>query len=314
MNQKSEQTVTISGFTMVRNATKYYFPIKESILSILSIVDEFIVALGDCAQDDRTREEIESIQSDKIKIIDRIWSEEDFVDGNIFAKETTFALSQCKGDWCIYLQADEIIHENDLSTIVENCSTYLSILSIDGFLLNYHHFFGDYEHYLPVHGWYKNEIRIVRNHTNIYSYKDAQSFRKLKNRKLNVLPIDAYIYHYGWVRPPEIMQSKKKEQGSMHHGKEKIEELFLTKPISFDYGALGLIPVFNKEHPAVMKKFIAKINWENQLNYSKKTTLARAKFKHEKLKYRLITFFENLFNGGKDFFGYTNWIVIKVKE
>jgi hypothetical protein len=31
---------------MVRNATKYYFPIKESILSILPIVDEFIIALG----------------------------------------------------------------------------------------------------------------------------------------------------------------------------------------------------------------------------------------------------------------------------
>ena len=33
----------ISGFTMVRNAGKYYFPIKESIQSVLPIVDEFIV-------------------------------------------------------------------------------------------------------------------------------------------------------------------------------------------------------------------------------------------------------------------------------
>lgn len=45
----------ISGFTMVRNATKYYFPIKESILSILPIVDEFIIALGDNDPDDYTR-------------------------------------------------------------------------------------------------------------------------------------------------------------------------------------------------------------------------------------------------------------------
>jgi len=33
---------------MVKNASKFYFPIKESIQSILPIVDEFIVALGDC--------------------------------------------------------------------------------------------------------------------------------------------------------------------------------------------------------------------------------------------------------------------------
>jgi hypothetical protein len=77
----------ISGFTMVRNATRYYFPIKESILSVLPIVDEFIVALGQGDSDDKTREEIESIQSNKVKIIDRVWSEQDFVDGKIFADD-----------------------------------------------------------------------------------------------------------------------------------------------------------------------------------------------------------------------------------
>ena len=54
----------ISGFTMVRNAEKYYFPIKESIMSILPIVDEFIVALGNNDADDNTLKIIESINSD----------------------------------------------------------------------------------------------------------------------------------------------------------------------------------------------------------------------------------------------------------
>jgi hypothetical protein len=52
------QQMKISGFTMVRNAEKLYFPIKESILSVLPVVDEFIVALGD--GDDNTRGLIES--------------------------------------------------------------------------------------------------------------------------------------------------------------------------------------------------------------------------------------------------------------
>ena len=111
---------------MVRNATKYYFPIKESILSILPLVDEFIVALGDCDSDDKTREEIESINSDKIKIIDRVWSERDFIDGKVFANETTFAMGQCKGDWCFYLQADEVIHEKDHPMIVAACTDNLT--------------------------------------------------------------------------------------------------------------------------------------------------------------------------------------------
>ena len=91
----------ISAFTMVRNAEKYYFPIKESILSVLPIVDEVVVALGDCDANDHTLELIQSIQSDKIKIFRRLWSEQDFVDGRIFAQETNFALSKCTGDWCI---------------------------------------------------------------------------------------------------------------------------------------------------------------------------------------------------------------------
>ena len=301
----------ISGFTMVRNATKYYFPIKESILSVLPIVDEFIVALGDNDPNDKTREEIESIKSDKIKIIDRVWSETDFVDGRVFANETTFALEQCTGDWCIYLQADEVIHEKDHKLIQEACSQNLSNDNVDGFLFNYNHFYGDYDHYLPYHGWYKNEIRIVKNNVGIYSYKDAQSFRKGDNEKLNVLAIDAYIYHYGWVRPPELMQSKKKEQDSMHHGKDSINKEYKSKPDNFNYGAINNIPVFKGTHPKVMDEFRAKINWTDQLNYSKKAVLTRDKMKHERFKYRFLTFLENTFNGGQDFMGYSNWNKVK---
>lgn len=296
---------------MVRNATKYYFPIKESIASILPIVDEFIVALGAGDELDSTREEILSLNSDKIKIIDRTWSEQAFTDGKVFADETTFALEQCSGDWCIYLQADEVIHEEDHPQIISSCRKHLDDRNIDGFLFDYFHFFGDYEHHLPVHGWYKNEIRIVRNNANIYSYKDAQSFRKQENEKLNVVPVDARIYHYGWVRPPYLMQSKKKEQDSMHHGKQKTTEAYQKKEEHFDYGALGIVPLFKGTHPAVMTDYRAKLDWKSSLNYGKKANLNRPKMKHEKFKYRLLTFLERTFNGGKDFAGYSNWNLLK---
>ena len=58
----------ISGFTFARDVERLYYPIKESVLSILPIVDEFVVALGDCKPDDNTREIINSIQSPKIKV------------------------------------------------------------------------------------------------------------------------------------------------------------------------------------------------------------------------------------------------------
>ena len=300
----------ISAFTMVRNAEKYYFPIKESILSVLPIVDEVVVALGKGDKEDNTAALIQSIQSDKIKIYHRQWSEDDFVDGRIFAQETNFARAQCSGDWCIYLQADELIHEKDHPQIVQNCRRFLSEDCVDGFLFDYYHFYGDYKHHLPVHGWYKNEIRIIRNKNNIYSYKDAQSFRKDNNTKLDVVHTKARIYHYGWVRPPHLMQSKKKEQDSMHHGIKKAEAQYKKQQKSFDYGALGRLDKFKEPHPRVMLSFIRRLDWQSQLNYTKTASLNRHKLKHEKWKYRVLTFLEKHLNKGADFWGYSNWNLI----
>ncbi len=298
--------VFISGFTVVRNAVKFYFPVKESILSILPIVDEFIVALGD--SEDETEEVIRSINSPKIKIFKRKWDKSFFRGGEILRYETNFALSQCSGEWCFYLQADEVVHEKDLPKILHACEKYRKDSKVEGFLFNYYHFWGDYWHYLPVHGWYQQEIRIVRNGIGVESYKDAQSFR-IRGRKLRVVHIPAYIYHYGWVRPPEVLILKKAEQEKLHLGEGSVDGHEL--PPYFDYGPLGRIPEFRGTHPSVMKERIRQFNWAHKLNYSDKGTPRRELFKHERFKYRLIDFLEKkIFR--KPVFSYRNWKVLEV--
>jgi len=302
----------ISGCTFVRNATKYYFPIKESIMSILPIVDEFIIALGESDSDDNTESEILSIKSDKIKIYKRVWDEELFKMGAIYSHETNFALSKCTGDWCFCIQADEAVHEKYLPVIKKACEKYQSDFNVDGFLFQYRHFWGDYNHIVDgFHGWYSKEIRIIRNNASIQSVGDAQSFRKLNGDKLNVIEIPGYIYHYGWVRPPQLMRGKKKEQESQYWGKDAAEAMFNEKPLEFDYGALGRIPVFKETHPSLMEKWIANHNWQSKLNSGKKfVTPNRGLYKHEKLKYRILTFIEKNFLAGKRLFDYQNWNVV----
>jgi len=302
--------MTISGFTMVRNATRFYFPIKESILSILPIVDEFVVALGKGSDDDKTEEEILSLNSPKIKIIHRVWDEKRFLDGAIFKDETNAALSQCKGDWCFYLQADEVIHENDLPKIQDYCAKYLNNEKVEGLLFKYYHFWGDYNHHLPYHGWYRNEIRVIRNNCNIVSFKDAISFRKTDDSKLSVVPIDAHIFHYGWVRPPQSMKSKKKEQDLIHSGKSTASNSNVVDS-GFDYGPLGRLPLFNKSHPKVMETRIKELYWKDKLNYTKTFPKNYIYNKHEKTKYRIISWLENNLFGGKQLVGYKNWKTIK---
>ncbi len=302
-------SMTISGFTMVRNATRFYFPIKESILSILPIVDEFVIALGKGDENDKTEEEILSIGSPKIKIIHRIWDESRFLNSAVFRDETNAALKECTGDWCFYIQADEVVHENDLKEIKDVCQKHLYNKEVEGILFNYLHFWGDYNHYLPFHGWYKNEMRIIRNNPEIISYKDAQSFRKKDNSKLKVARSNAHIYHYGWVRPPDRMKSKKKEHDSIHRGKTNTEQIITYQ--GFDYGPLGRIPLFKGTHPKVMNEKIKEFFWSDKLNYGKTLTNDHDLYKHEKIKYRLISWFERNVFGGKQLFGYKNWKIVK---
>lgn len=206
---------------MAKNADKLYYPIKESIESILPIVDEFVVAIGDNDADDYSLERIQSINSDKIKIIRTKWDLEKFSRGTENAHQTDIAKEACNGDWLFYLQADEVIHEKYHNAIVNRCNQLLNDSRIEGLLFGYKHFWGDYNHYLLSHGWYPNEIRIIRNNKEIHSWESAQSFRRIPGfdykdyrqhngtYKLKVAKVDAQVYHYGWVRPPQLMQQKK---------------------------------------------------------------------------------------------------------
>ena len=302
----------ISGFTFVKNADKFYFPIKESIESILPIVDEFVIAYAEGDVDDKTLEKIQAIDSPKIKIYHREWDSKDFIDGKIYRTETNFALSKCVGDWCFYLQADEVVREDQLNHIITVCQQNLNDDKVDGLLFKYLHFWGDYDHYLPYHGWYRREIRLIKNNRNIYSIKDAQSFRKGDNQKLSVKELDAHIHHYGWVRPPQIMKSKKKEQDVIHWGKKEEEKDYKQMVTGFDYGPLGNIAIYNGKHPKVMSDFIQNIFWKEELNYTKtKKGRDSVTHKHEKIKYRMLSWIENNLLGGKSLFGYSNWILKK---
>lgn len=316
----------ISGFTMGKNVSKLYYPIKESIESILPIVDEFVIALGDSDEDDNTLELIESINSDKIKIVKTTWDLEKYPNGMENAHQTDIAKDACSGDWLFYLQADEVVHEKYLDYIVEQCEKYQDVKEVDGFLFNYLHFFGNYEHYNNNHGWYPEEIRIVRNDKEIHSYISAQSFRRIPNfngltyrqkegtSKLNVIKLDAYIYHYGWVRPPKYMQAKAKSLETIHKGKEAVEKIYADRALSFDYGNMNLYKKFEGTHPKIMEEFISKFDWADDLHFEKNYKPKRAEMKHEKFKNRLLTFIEHKILGGKQLFAYSNWNIITTKK
>lgn len=314
---------------MAKNASKLYYPMKEAITSILPIVDEFVVALGDCDEDDQTGKEIESIGSDKIRIIHTKWDIDKYDRGTENAHQTDIAKEHCTGDWLFYLQADEVIHEKYLDAIKSASEKFVDDPKVEGFLLKYLHFWADFDHYQYSHSWYKNEIRIVRNNPEIHSWESAQSFRRIPGfdgkdyrqhigtHKLHVVKLPAYVYHYGWVRPPHLMQSKIKSLDTIHRGVEGADALNKHRPKVFDYGPLGKASKFADTHPAVMKDWIDKFNWEDKLNYSDDHQIGnenRLILDHERLKYRIVSFLEQSVFNDIEIGGFKNYRLLKGKD
>lgn len=310
----------ISGFTMVRNATKLYYPIKESIQSILPICHEFVVALGKGDPDDNTEAEIRSIGSDKIRIIHTEWDMQTYTGGTVYAQQTDIAKAACTGDWLFYIQSDEVIHEKYLPVIRERCAQLLADKSVEGLLFRYKHFWGDYDHYLVSHAWYPNEIRIIRNDPQIHSWRDAQSFRRIPGFdgkdykqqegtfKLNVARVDAEIFHYGWVRPPHYMQSKRKAFSTAYRGAQSAQKEFQHEDELFDYGDLSKHKRYRDTHPKVLENWVKRFDWQQHLYPNRKPT---RKHKHDKFKYRLLTFIEQTFLGGNLIGGFKNYKLLK---
>ncbi len=258
----------VSGFTIVRNAIKFDYPIVEAINSILPICDEVVVAIG--KSEDGTLELIKSIKSDKIKIIETIWNDALREGGHVLADETNkaFAAISPDSDWAFYIQGDEVIHEKYLMAIKSAMQEYTSDKHIEGLLFNYTHFYGSYDFVGDSRRWYRNEIRIVRNDKSISSYKDAQGFRK-NGKKLNVKAIAASVYHYGWVKPPEAQQAKQQTFHKLWHTDEWMKQN-IPQANKFDYTAIDSLERFRGTHPLVMKERIEKMNWKFSFDPTKK--------------------------------------------
>lgn len=287
----------VTGFTFVKNAIIYDYPVVEAIGSILPLCDEVVVALG--KSDDATRELIESIAPDKVRIIDTEWDESLREGGRVLALETdkAFAAISQDSDWAFYIQGDEVIHERDYQAIRNAMLKFKDEPKVDGLLFDYKHFYGCYDYIGAPTSWYANEIRIVRPRSDIYSYKDAQGFRKGDNQKLNVVPIEASVYHYGWVKTPEVMQ-KKQENFNRYWHDDKWMEDNIEKTESYNYGnqMRALIP-FEGSHPEVMKERVARLNWNFQYDSSKnalnfkdrlKVLLKKLGFEPSYTNYRII--------------------------
>ena len=262
----------ISGFSYIRNGFKYQYPFLESIKSILPICDEFVIAVG--KSEDGSELALLELQKQepKLKIIHTVWDEQLRQSGKIFAQQANIALKECTGDWLFHIQADELIHEEDIFKIKANLEQVNKDQSINGILFNFLHFHCNYFH-LDASRWrHPKEIRIVRNKQNIFSYKDSQGFRQYpswqsyeqghKGLKIKVKHFEISVFHYSYVRSAAAMQTKAQYFETFWHEQAALQQKYAAAKPEFDYYQIDKVKKWEGSHPALIQHLVATENTE----------------------------------------------------
>ncbi len=244
----------VSGFTFIKNGLSLGYPFAEAIESIAPLCDEVVINVGfedqECTKDDGTYEFLKKkFPEEKYKFLKSFWNPEVQKQGLILSEQTNIALDAITGDYGIYIQGDECLHEKDYAVIREGLNRLELNKNANGIVFNYHHFYGNTNIVKVTKKTYRHEIRLVRNKVGIKSWLDAQGFRNQDDSKIKCIKIDANIYHYGWARQEQVMSKKTEAFTKLYHGKDHQSE-------EFHYSRIWGLRAFNGTHPTVMSHWI----------------------------------------------------------
>jgi hypothetical protein len=241
----------VSAFTFIKNGQILGYPFLESIQSILPIVDEFIINVGESV--DETLSLIQSIENSKIRIIESKWNDKMKDRGFVYGQQKMIAHYNCSGDWAFYIEGDEVYHESDLNKIKESMKLHLNDPKVEALVFDYYHFYGNANSYLDSPGWYRSEARIIKNSVRSYS-PDGLFWLVLDRNKKGRYPrakhTGVYCYHYGWVRSEEQMNLKSK----------MVQKYWGANHDKIDYTQKdpNIIKEFKGTHPEVLKDWLPK--------------------------------------------------------
>jgi hypothetical protein len=236
------------------------YPFVPSIRSLLPLCDEIIVNVP--RSTDGTLDSVRAIGDSRIRIIESEWDDAEKVGDPIMRRHTDLALEQCTGDWCVYIQGDEVLHEDSIPAMRSTMERELSNPAVQALLVDYSHFYGSYWTEVCSLGWYYKEVRVVRRDPTIRSCGGAQGFRTTANQKLRVKNSGGRYFHYGYALEPGQARVKLANLAAVY-GDHKLAQETQGRPVRF-YDDDQKVRPFQGTHPAVMREVVRTANWTYQ--------------------------------------------------
>jgi len=244
----------------------------EAIHSALPICDEYIIVAGD--SDDETLDHLASLDDPRIRIIHTRWSPDTTPQKCLLAQQTNIGLGFCEGRWCLYLQANEVLHEDSLPQLHGLMEQHADNQAVEAMLLERLTMWSDYDHYIPVYPRrFKYTARIIRPNIGTYSIRDGMSFAifdgfSTKGRYPQSIDSGIDLYRYGFVH--SVAQQAAKFERAVH----KTEA---SEAAGMDYYSQRLprqfIARYEGSHPQVMTDRIAAYPAEDRLDLNRCRTL-----------------------------------------
>jgi len=262
--------VKISGFSFIRNGNDLGYPFVPAIRSLLPLCDEIIVNVP--TSTDGTLDTVKSIGDPRIRIIESAW--DPTVGKPNMRNHTNIALDQCTGDWCVYIQGDEVLHEDSIPAMRATLERELLNPLVQGLLMDFTHFYGSFQTVVCSFGWYYQEIRVVRRDPDIRSWATAQGFRTRVGEKLRVKSSGGKYFHYGWALDPERQRRKVANLSAVHRNEAAVTAVNSRPPAFYDDDQK--IKRFEGRHPAVMRATVAAATW----TYTSRNPLIRFRKKY----------------------------------
>jgi len=259
--------MTISGFTFVRDGVRLGYPFEASLRSLQALCDEVVVNVGISTDDTLAR--VRALDDGRLVVFESRWDESLRQGGRVLAVQTDLALARCRGEWCVYLQADEVLHEDDSAVIRAAMASANARPDVDGLRFRYRHFYGSFHTVGISRRWYRHEVRAFKSGRGTFSWRDAQGFRchgddaASEPRKLRVVDSGACICHYGWVRPPQQMLEKTRAFERLYRDDAAVENALVDRVdgARYRYDVDEKVRPFAGTHPAVMRPWVERADW-----------------------------------------------------
>ena len=274
-------SMKISAFTFIKNGQILGYPFLQSIQSVLPIVDEFVINVGE--SEDDTLSLIKSINSPKIRIIESKWNDKMNNSGYVYGQQKMIAQFNCTGDWLFYIEGDEVYHENDLEKIQNSMRLHLNDKNVEALVFDFYHFYGNANSYLESPGWYRSEARVIKSSIRSYA-PDGLFWLVLNANKKGRYPkakkVGVHCFHYGWVRSEEQMNLKS----------QKVQKYWGKVPNKIDYSQIdqSIIKEFSGTHPKCIHNWLPK---EKGLYIADPNYQLRPKQKKHRIMLKIENFF-----------------------